>query len=743
MKNKKLFSGGLYLEGIRQTRVIGILSIILITFAAVIGPIGNAIIQMAEEARYIGNEPYVIERETVTGLSMNPALMFVFIVIAPAMVFTLFGFMNKRNTSDFYHSIPHTRLCILVSFALSIISWIAVAIISTCAVSSLVYAILGKYYVAVYSTLLKYAVGCFVISLLVISATVLAMSITGTLMTNLILTCLILFVPRICYYAFDSACASSVQILVAGHVLPLSGTGYNMLTDLFMSSFTMSNGDYLSLFFSASGLIYTTLLAAIYAVLAALFFGRRKSETAGNSAPSRRLQALYRCAVTMVVCFIAVFVIVSETNSLDEGDIVGIAFLYIIAILVYFIYELITTRKLKNLARAIPGLLVVVVLNVALISAGAITKNAALSYSPDADDIDGVQIVNNFSYYRSLDYLEYKQLIYGDYTITDPEAKKIISKSLADNISCIKSNKRLWTDFNITETVKINTGSGTKYRTLWLTEDDADKLSRMLFDNDDYRNDFTKLPDDYSSLWISSDFADRIMREDNGGDEIYECLKKEMAKISYDELYDHLRDSGQYSDIRIEVTTLYKSSTVSFEVPVCGDLFPETFNLYLEKVTAEVNNDTDEMNQRLGELYDSIKGMDDDDIYKNTYGYMNFYLYSEYTGSYANYYVFIDQSTNKSDMKQFVDDLRELAVDATDDTVTYGDNFASIQMYIADPDEGEEYEIDGEDYYYISTATNYSFIINLRDVDADRITKIIDKINGSDISIDGGSGVLE
>lgn len=728
-EKKKFFSGGLYLEGIRQTRIIGILSIILITFVAVITPIGGAIIQMAEEAQHVGNDTYVITPETVTGLVMNPILFLVFVITAPTMVISLFGFMNKRNTSDFYHSIPHSRLCILISFSLAVVSWVAVTIISTCTISSLVYAILSKYYIAVYSTLFKYAVGCFVASLLVISAILLAMSITGTLLTNIMLACLILFVPRICYYAFDAACANSLDILVQGHVLPLSGTGYNIVTDLFMSLGLGSN-DYIGLFFNASGLIYTTLLAALYAVLAAIFFQKRKSEAAGNSAPSRRLQALYRCAVTMVICFIAVYVIVASRNSLDEGDMIGIVAIYIIAVLAYFVYELITTRKLKKLARAIPGLLVVALLNVALIGAGAITKNVALSWSPDADEIKGVEIVENDSrYYGNYDYLEYKKLVYGDYMMTDPEIKELVAKALSGNINCLKSGDKLWRKYYASETLKIYSAGGAKYRELWMTQEDSDKLNRMLFDNDDFRDDFTKLPE-YSSLYFTSDFAHSILHDDNGGKELYECFKKELAKVSYDELYDHLREAS-YSDIMLEVTTLYKNKNLGFSIPVYGDLFPETYDRYLELVTEDIDNSVDEMNAKLAELWARLEEVKEDEVDKNSYGYINFYIFNENTNRYNNYYLFLDQSTDKADLNALLTEIKNLGRSATSDTLKYGNNFMTVDIYWDDPSVDDGYYRDGEDVYYVTTTESYYFVINLRDVDGDSITKIVDKFNGN------------
>ena len=49
-------------------------------------------------------------------------------------------------------------------------------------------------------------------------------------------------------------------------------------------------------------LLYTFLLGLLYFLIAAFLFCRRRSEAAGQSAPSRLLQHIYRIVVTMTIC---------------------------------------------------------------------------------------------------------------------------------------------------------------------------------------------------------------------------------------------------------------------------------------------------------------------------------------------------------------------------------------------------------------------------------------------------------
>lgn len=723
MKNKKSFSFGLYLEALRQTRVIGILSFIVMTFAATIVPIGEVIIINAEmnqsDRLYQTSAAYEITKETVTGFTMNPLLFFIFLAVVPVMTIVLFGFLNKRNTSDFYHSIPHTRLCIYISFMLAILTWTLALIVSTSAISSLVYALLGKYFIPLYSTLVKYAVGCFIISLLVASAISLAMSITGTTLTNLVLVCLILFVPRVCYFAFDASIASSIDILVQGHVLPLSGKGYNMLTDVFMSVMGLMNSyDLLGTFFNLSGIIYTTLLSLAYACLGAFFFCRRKSEAAGRSAPSRRLQNIYRYAVTMVVCFISIAVILSSRRSLDKGDIVGIVIIYLVALLAYFIYELITTRKIKNLARAIPGLLVIVLLNVVLIGAGNITKNSAMTYSPDPDEIESIQIYHGYVNYRlNFDYIEYKQFVYSDYKITDPEIKKIVSNTLRDNIELIKNKKNIWSQNGTAATVIIQTKGSSKYRIIKLADEDYSRLNYSLFDNEDFRKDFTKLPDDYTSVYFTSDVAGAHLSTDDA-EEIYNKLKEELAGVSYDTLYNKLlKDS--YGSINIEVNTLVKNQSVSINVPIFGDICPETYSLCLAKATENTKDSLDDLCADLKEIQNATET--EDEKY-SPWADIVFYLYDEESDSYLQTSFYLDATSSKSANDDINNLLELLSNYKSDDLPKYGDSYLSASITrLTD----EYYE---DDDYVMASYEDSRYLINIKDADADTIAKAVDKI---------------
>ena len=70
----------------------------------------------------------------------------------------------------------------------------------------------------------------------------------------------------------------------------------------------------------------------------------------------------------MVICIFIVCVMFSEmTTGMMRDEWFAFLVLYLVAALVYFAYELITTKKWKNLLTALPGLGIVALLNVGIL----------------------------------------------------------------------------------------------------------------------------------------------------------------------------------------------------------------------------------------------------------------------------------------------------------------------------------------------------------------------------------------
>lgn len=102
---------------------------VILELEAILIPLGQyiAILQRLEYS-----PSAVYNMGVVNFLQMHPLLVLTFTVFAPVMMLYLFSFLNKRNSSDFYHSLPNTRLSLFFSFFAAVMTWvIAASVISS------------------------------------------------------------------------------------------------------------------------------------------------------------------------------------------------------------------------------------------------------------------------------------------------------------------------------------------------------------------------------------------------------------------------------------------------------------------------------------------------------------------------------------------------------------------------------------------------------------------------------------
>ena len=192
--NKKPFSVGLYIEGLRQLRIVGILGAILLFCSSAITVVDNALSTQRQMELYQDSS---IVLANLSALEVAPLLLLLFSVFAPVMTLWLFHFMNKRNSSDFLFAIPQTRMALYCSYTSSIVTWLAILALSGLIGVLIPAAIFSTYINIPYHALFLLTLSCFLYSLQVMAAILVAMSITGTMFSNIILSGLILFAPRL------------------------------------------------------------------------------------------------------------------------------------------------------------------------------------------------------------------------------------------------------------------------------------------------------------------------------------------------------------------------------------------------------------------------------------------------------------------------------------------------------------------------------------------------------------------
>lgn len=371
--NKKMFDIRLYLESLRELKVLGIVALIIYLAEAILLPINCA---------YTSMSFYSL-------IELHPIVVTTYTVVIPIFTLYLFSFLNKRNSSDFFHSIPHTRTCVTLSFFAGIMSWVFIIMsVSTAVIILLSNIIMDE---ADYSKMVffKDFIGLFIASFAVCAAICLAQSITGTTLSTIIVTGIILFVPDIFILAYIEFLSDRVyRIIPSGmSISPLIGK-YNAVTAFFTSdSFEDSFSDY-------RYFIYTFIMGLIYLIIAVVLLNKRKSEAAGNSAPNKILQDTYRIIFTLTACLIPISAIFDYGN--DELELIITC--YVAILIMYFVYEIITTKTVRNLLRTIPGVFIVAILNIVIIISINTIGDSILSTPKNVSEIDYIKFDSNYEY---------------------------------------------------------------------------------------------------------------------------------------------------------------------------------------------------------------------------------------------------------------------------------------------------------------------------------------------------------
>lgn len=167
----------------------------------------------------------------------------------------------------------------------------------------------------------------------------------------------------------------------------------------------------------------------------------------------------------------------------------AVAAVIVAALLVYFLYELITTKKLKNLLRAAPFLLVIVVLDAAFSGAVVLFRNSALAFTPNADEIVSVTLEARPS---SADTQTFAQAALENVRFNDPQLRAVMANSLKADLKKLQAG----TGFSGNCTVMLLLKSGKSVeRNLEISSSDNGVLQSALQNEPAALRAVTALPD--------------------------------------------------------------------------------------------------------------------------------------------------------------------------------------------------------------------------------------------------------
>lgn len=376
--NTRFFNFRLFLEALKRLRVVGLGSAILALTASALVPA----VTWIEMGSFTRTEVYEME----THLLCVPAG--VMVALAPLFFFVLFSFLQKRKESDFFHAIPYTRTCVYVSFVTAALAFVWAIQIACGLVAGILWGMIPRL-AADMGGMIAY-VGVSMLAAAMLSAfMMLSLSVSGTGGSCFLLFCLFAgFVRVVC--AIFLGCMDSFYLVDTNGMWDTSVLSPLWLQPINVFGYLMGSTAYSDLLFSSANILYSLCVTAAVFAFAGLLYNRRKSEMAGNPAPGVRTQALFRILFTTLPALLIPLLLVTGSA---EGAIMLV--LVVGVLLVYFLYELITTKRPKNLLKIFPGLGIVAGACVAFFLVFAGYYSVVINENITVSDVKWVSVESN------------------------------------------------------------------------------------------------------------------------------------------------------------------------------------------------------------------------------------------------------------------------------------------------------------------------------------------------------------
>ncbi len=570
---KTFFDFGLYKEGLRQLRTMGLVGILAFAGSAVVDPM-TVIIENMNMQNSGSDEVYT----SITNLlNSNGGMIMIYVVLVPLMVLSLFRFLNHREASDLYHSFPQTRMALFFSFFAALMTYVTITVVVSSLLNLGIMALFPRYFAVDIAASFHMIFNIWAASLLVAAAVALAMNLTGTTFSNVIVSGFILFLPRALIQIIIAWTAGTLPFVDTSRMPSLLDGKLNVVIGPVIAFFENSAAS--DVFTATASGIYTFCLAVLYLALAALAFQRRKSECAGYAAPNRTIQAIYRLTAAMVVCLLPCYGLYSglylyQGEGFYASDLFGIIVFYLIAVAVYFLYELLTTKRATELKRIVPGLGILVGMNVVLlllcIGGNSMIKNKTFT----AAEISAVSYLGTAeNYYYDTAYEDYFDAMTENIRLDNEEICNIIAQQYTEN-------SRLWNEeretfYEVTQQmdyvrVAIHSGSRTYYRKVYVTSEQMRTIVGELEAAEEFRAAYLELPE-LEEIILTMDQNYSFDQEETVA-AVYEALREDVRDMTFEEWFA-ICAAEEYDENNVLLCTVYANIFVNnkscqIELPV-------------------------------------------------------------------------------------------------------------------------------------------------------------------------------
>ena len=339
-----------------------------------------------------------------------------------------------------------------------------------------------------------------------------------------------------------------------------------------------------SIMYGLPNILYSLAVTLGVFALAGFIYLRRKSEMAGNPAPGVRTQALFRILFTLPFALLIPMCIVT-----NENDETMLLILGVVALLVYFLYELITTKRAKNMLKAIPALGFVVGACILFALSFHGYRTVVLYEKIEADDIKTVSIETGLV--RSNSYQRY---LLDDYRMDDPEILELIAIQLADSQYQERTGRESY-NYRDRSVVTIRLKGGRRItRNVILSGLQIEKITKILMEDSEVKELLYQIPEnreideimlyvDYGSagdseFWMSRNDIQKIM--DVFCAEYENLTQEQKDKVMIPILYWDSAGKAYGFDLRITLSGTVNGNGYGCQYYVTEDM-PETRRLLL------------------------------------------------------------------------------------------------------------------------------------------------------------------
>lgn len=507
--------------------------------------------------------------------SVSPILRSIPMLLIPFAV-KAFGFYMKRCESDFYESLPYTRIQVLFSVT---------AALSLLSIGALTVTALGSYAVSLehikshvflmrdsFLLLVAYVIACEIS----IFGTAVAVSVTGHTVNAMIASALLLYMPR---WAVDTVASFAESSPLLSDRIEIFKNQFNVLTMQPMEAPKLS------------AYIYSLVLAILMALAAIFFFKRRKSEIATSFYGSSVVGHILRAAISLPFAFL----FIGQFTRLGEDNFVAVAaamlFSLVLLFAVYFGYELVAVKNKRAFVSALRGLPILIGASAVILTVGLSSGAIASSHVPDAESIRYVKVVSTDSYYGALgadlNMQQYAERRLTNLRLDDEESRKIIADAIRENTEAYENGdfdkKYYYSNQKYVNTVvEVGTGFGSFRRNLMLSVEHADRLNELLAQHNEYRHAWTDLPDTPYAVMHNSGTMVALSRED--AELAYEALLRDVSRMTYEEWYD-ANAYGSYNSLTVVIVE--DGDAYKLELPVSAAT-PEANDFINAKMAALV-----------------------------------------------------------------------------------------------------------------------------------------------------------